>query len=336
MENMLPEMLEGSVVDASVTAVSDDQVTVQFGETNEAIIPVTDFGQSRSHQPNIDIGDQLRVYIDYRSEASGPFVASRDKAMRMEALDRVRQIFQSEEVLEGEVVAAVEGGFRVDIGVQAFLPTSQFGLRPIRNPDEVLGQTFTFKIIRFNEARHNIVLSRRVLLEAERDATLQDIKVGSVIEGTVKSLTDYGAFVDIGGIDGLLHNNDISWGRVKHPSEVLTVGDPVSAKVLRFDKKKKKLSLGLRQIQDDPWLTIGERIQLGAEVQGPVISKTDYGVFIEVEPGVEGLVHSTGPLVPETTKEVLKKVEIGQTLQAKVVDFDLPKRRMSLGLVEDD
>jgi small subunit ribosomal protein S1 len=198
----------------------------------------------------------------------------------------------------------------------------------------VLGHQFQFKIIRFNESRHNIVVSRRVLLEAEREAILDRIQVGAIVEGRVKSLVDYGAFVDVGGIDGLLHNSDISWGRVKHPSEVLSVGDPVTVKVLKFDKKKRKLSLGLRQIQEDPWLTAGDRYPLGSEVVGPVISKTDYGVFIEIEPGVEGLVHSTGPLVPDAAKEALRKAELGERIKATVLDMDLPKKRISLGLVQ--
>jgi small subunit ribosomal protein S1 len=163
---------------------------------------------------------------------------------------------------------------------------------------------------------------------------LNRIEVGAVIDGRVKSLVDFGAFVDVGGIDGLLHNSDISWGRVKHPSEVLAVGDPVTVKVLKFDKRKRKLSLGLRQIQEDPWLTAGERFPAGAEVQGQIVSKTDYGVFIEIEPGIEGLVHSTGPLVPAHAKDALKRLEIGSRIRAKVLDLDLPKKRMSLGLVE--
>ena len=324
--------VEGTIVDAAVISVADDQVVVRFGE-GEGFIPIADFKQRRSDQPQINVGDTFRVYVDHRPDEVGRFLASRDKALRLEAFERAKAAFDRNETIEGEIVATVEGGFNIDIGVKAFLPASQFGLRPLRSPDQVLGHRFQFKIIRFNEARHNIVVSRRVLLEAEREAILDRVQVGAIVEGRVKSLVDYGAFVDVGGIDGLLHNSDISWGRVKHPSEVLAVGDPVTVKVLKFDKKKRKLSLGLRQIQEDPWLTAGERYPLDAEVEGPVISKTDYGVFIEIEPGVEGLVHSTGPLVPDAAKEALRKVELGERIKAKVLDMDLPKKRMSLGLV---
>jgi small subunit ribosomal protein S1 len=324
--------VEGTIVEAAVLSVADDQVIVHLGDAGEGVIPIADFKQRRSDQPRIQVGDSFNVYIDHRPEDGDRFLASRDKAVRLEAFERAKIAFEKNETVEGEIVMTVEGGFNVDIGVKAFLPASQFGLHPLRSPDQVLGHRFQFKIIRFNEARHNIVISRRMLLEAEREAVLDRIQVGAIVDGRVKSLVDYGAFVDVGGIDGLLHNSDISWGRVKHPSEVLAVGDPVSVKVLKFDRKKRKLSLGLRQIQEDPWLTAGERYTLGTEVEGPVISKTDYGVFIEVEPGVEGLVHSTGPLVPEAAKEALRKVALGERIRAKVLDMDLPKKRMSLGL----
>lgn len=330
------ESLEGTIVEAAVLAVSEDEVVVHLGEAGEAVIPLTDLKEKKSDQPEVRVGESFEVYVDYRPEDAERFVASRDKARRMRVLEEVHRTFEEGRPVEGEIVAVVDGGYNVDIGVKAFLPASQLALRPVRNPDSVLGQRLGFKIIRFNESRHNIVLSRRVLLEAERDATLEKIQVGAVIDGTVKSLVDYGAFVDVGGIDGLLHNSDISWGRVRHPSEVLSVGDPVSVKVLKFDRKKRKLSLGLRQIQEDPWLTAGEKYAIDAVVEGPVVSKTDYGVFIEVEPGIEGLVHSTGPLVPDDAKEALKKVAPGDRIRAKVLDLDLPKKRMSLGLVLDE
>jgi small subunit ribosomal protein S1 len=326
------EGVEGTIVEAAVLSVAEDHVVVHLGGAGEGVIALADFKQKRSDEPKIEVGDSFPVYIDHLPDDGERYVASRDKAMRMLAFDKAKGAFEKNETVEGEIVATVEGGFNVDVGVKAFLPASQFGLHPLRSPNQVLGHRFQFKIIRFNEARHNIVVSRRVLLEAEREAILDRVQVGAIIEGRVKSLVDYGAFIDVGGIDGLLHNSDISWGRVKHPSEVLAVGDPVTVKVLKFDRKKRKLSLGLRQIQEDPWLTAGDRYPLGSEVEGLVISKTDYGVFIEIEPGVEGLVHSTGPLVPDAAKETLKKVELGERIKAKVLDLDLPKKRMSLGL----
>lgn len=330
------EGVEGTIVEAAVVAVSEDEVVVHLGEAGEGVIPLADLKQKKSDQPEVQVGESFEVYVDHRPDDAERFIASRDKARRLRALEEVKRAFDEGRSVEGEIVAAVDGGFNVDVGIKAFLPASQLALRPIRNPDSVLGQRLGFKIIRFNESRHNIVLSRRVLLEAERDATLDQIQTGAVIEGTVKSLVDYGAFVDVGGIDGLLHNSDISWGRVKHPSEVLAVGDPVTVKVLKFDRKKRKLSLGLRQIQEDPWLTAGEKYPVDASVEGPVISKTDYGVFIEVEPGIEGLVHSTGPLVADQAKEALKKVSLGDRIKARVLDLDLPKKRMSLGLLLDE
>ena len=321
----------GSLVEASVVSVDEEQVQVDLGEVGKTSIPIADFRVRKSEPPQVEPGARFAVYIDAISDA-GEITASRDRAMRVEALSRVAEHFKEGKLIEGEVLAKVDGGFNVDVGVKAFLPDSQFGMRPVRDAEEVLGQRFSFKIIRFNEERQNVVLSRRALLEAERDKTMAKLKVGNVIEGTVRRFADFGAFVDVGGIEGLLHNDDLSWGRVKHPSEILNLGEPITVKVLKHDKKKRRLSLGLRQIQEDPWLGAEKRYPDGQEVSGAVVAKTDYGCFIEIEPGVEGLVHSTGALVSPEGKEKLKGTSVGDQLTAKVLEVDAKKKRISLSL----
>ncbi|MEO1235041.1 MAG: S1 RNA-binding domain-containing protein, partial [Myxococcota bacterium] len=248
----------------------------------------------------------------------------------------VQAAYRAGELVEGEVAGTTDGGFTVDVGVRAFLPASQVGMRPVRRPDDILGQRLTFKIIRFDRNRQNVVLSRRVLLEAERDARLGRLRVGAVIDGTVRSFTEYGAFVDIGGgIDGLLHIEEMGWTRIRRPQEAVKLGEEVKCKVIGLDKGKKRISLSLRQLQDDPWLTIQQTHPVGSKVTGLVVSKTDFGAFLDLLPGLEGLVLSSGALVDPGDAAALRKVDIGDELEAKVVDVDVEGRRLSLVLAMD-
>lgn len=320
---------------ARVTEADDDKLVVTLGEDEgTGVLATSDFTRA-GQEHGLVVGDQLDVYVEQRSQDQSRYVVSKDKADRLASLDRIQRAFEKKETIEGEVVGELEGGFAVDVGLKAFLPSSQVALRPVQDADEVLGQRFTFRIIRFERRRQNIVLSRRALLEGERDKVLSQLKVGAIVKGIVRSLAEYGAFVDIGNSEGLLHVTDMSWGRVKHAAEVVEVGQELLVKVLRFDRKTKRVSLGLKQVQDDPWVAAPNKYPSGAVVTGMVVSKTDYGCFIQVEPGVEGLVHSTGVVATDTAKAALKKADIGDDLTATVVDLDLAQKRLSLKLVEE-
>jgi small subunit ribosomal protein S1 len=322
------EDLRGTFVSATVTGLTDQHVAVSLPGGAEGLIPRADLG--RGAEPSV--GEALQVYVE--QESGERYLVSRDKAQRAAVLDALEKLHAEGAVVEGEVVSATQGGFAVDIGVRAFCPSSQVSLRPVRDADELLGQSFRFKIIRFQKGRQNIVLSRRALLENDQDKVFARLKVGALLEGVVRRFADFGAFVDIGGVEGLLHVGDMSWGRISKPSEAVELGQHLTLKVLRFDKKSKRISLGLRQCQDDPWVTVPTKYTEGTPVKGLVVSKTDFGCFIEVEPGVEGLVHATGPMVTASAKCILDKTDIGDELQATVLDVDQGQKRMSLALLE--
>lgn len=326
------EDLRGAFVDATVTGINDEHVAVQLPGDVQGIIPRTDLARRATDDVNVSVGDSFSVYVEQHSGER--YLVSKDKADRMAQLDRLGAMSKAGELVEGEVVGATKDGLVVDVGVRAFCPNAQFALRPLRNPDEVLGQTFTFKISRFQKARQNVVLSRRAMLEKDRDRAIKQLKVGALVQGRVARFTDFGAFVDIGGVDGLLHIGDMSWGRINKPSEAVELGQTLTLKVLKFDKKTRRISLGLRQCQDDPWLTVSERYPSGTRVRGPVVSKTDFGCFIEIEGGVEGLVHISGPMVTDTAQKILSKTDVGDELEATVLDLDASHKRMSLALYE--
>jgi small subunit ribosomal protein S1 len=263
---------------------------------------------------------------------------SKDKADKMKVWDEISSACERDEIIEGTISQRVKGGLSVTIrgGVKAFLPGSQVDLRPIRNLEKLIGQTYEFKVIKFNKKRGNIVLSRRVLLEKERDEmkqqTLKTLEEGQVLTGTIKNLTEYGAFVDLGGIDGLLHITDMSWGRVNHPGEVFKVGDEVTVKVLKYNPETERVSLGMKQTQEDPWNHAEEAYPLGKRVRGKVMSLTDYGAFVELEPGVEGLIHVSEMSWTKKIKHPSKVLEIGQELECQVLEVDAKSKRISLGL----
>jgi small subunit ribosomal protein S1 len=327
------ESLEGAVIGAVVRAVGEDELELELEGGAKAALSPTEVRDRETGGLRVKAGDALSVLVE--QWADGRWLVSRDKAERLAALDRVAACFDRGEPVEGMVVGEQDGGFSVDVGVKAFLPASQVGLRPVRRPDDILGETFSFRVLRFDRERVNVVLSRRVLLEEERERTLARLVPDAVIEGTVRSLVDYGAFVDVGGMDGLLHVSDLSWGRVRHPSEVVKVGQRLTVKVLKFDREANRLSLGLRQLEDDPWVGAAGKYAPGTRVTGMVVSKTDFGVFVSLEPGLEGLVHAAGAMGADAARERLRRAGIGEDLAAEVVEVDVPRKRISLVLAGD-
>jgi small subunit ribosomal protein S1 len=329
------ELKENEIVRGTVVQLTKDYAVVDIGYKSEGQVPLQEFGLVEG-KPNVKVGDAVEVLLESRENDTGMVVLSKEKADKMRIWDEISAACERDELVEGTIVGRVKGGLSVDIGVKAFLPGSQVDLRPIRNLDKLIGEKFKFKVIKFNKKRGNIVLSRRVLLEKERETlkkdTLQKLKEGAVLTGIVKNLTDYGAFIDLGGIDGLLHITDMSWGRVGHPSEMLNVGDELRVIVLKFDPATERVSLGLKQIQEDPWAHAAEKFPPGTRVTGKVVSLTDYGAFIEMEPGVEGLVHISEMSWTKRVKHPSKVMAIGDQVNAVVLDVDAKAKRISLGM----
>ncbi len=335
-EESLKTLEEGQILRGTVIDITPDHVTVDVGYKSEGQIPMQEF-LKRDKKLDVKIGDRIDVLLEKKESEEGLLTLSKEKADKITIWRDISRSCREGEVLEGEIVGKVKGGLSVDIGrILAFLPGSQIDLKPIRNLDALIGQRLKFKVIKFNRKRNNIVLSRRVLLDEERkllrEETLKNIKEGDVVEGTVKNLTDYGAFIDLGGMDGLLHITDISWGRIGHPSEKLSVGDRIKVKVLHFDQEKQKVSLGLKQALPDPWESVPQRYRVGSRTKGKVVNVTDYGVFVELEEGVEGLVHISELTWSKKTKHPSKIVHIGDTIEVMVLDCDPAKRRISLGM----
>jgi len=315
---------EGEIVKGLVVQVSKDSIVVDIGGKSEGVINKNEFTDAMG-AVNIKVGDTVDVFIESRESDDGLISLSKEKADKMKVWDEISAACENDEIIEGTISQRVKGGLSVTIkgGVKAFLPGSQVDLRPIRNLDKLIGQTYEFKVIKFNKKRGNIVLSRRVLLEKERDSlkskTLESLAEGQVLEGTIKNLTEYGAFVDLGGIDGLLHVTDMSWGRVSHPSEVFAVGDAVTVKVLKYNPETERVSLGMKQTQEDPWLNAPEAFPIGKRVGGKVMSLTDYGAFIELLPGVEGLIHVSEMSWTKKVKHPSKVLEVGQEVECHVL-----------------
>jgi small subunit ribosomal protein S1 len=328
---------EGEIVRGTVVGVQRDNVVIDIGGKSEGIIALNEFADAQG-QTNVKPGDQVDVYIESRENDDGLVTLSKEKADKMKVWDEISAACERDELIEGTISQRVKGGLSVTIrgGVKAFLPGSQVDLRPIRNLDKLIGQTYQFKVIKFNKKRGNIVLSRRVLLEKERDEqktkTLETLEEGKVVKGVIKNITEYGAFVDLGGIDGLLHITDMSWGRVNHPSEIFQVGDEVTVRVLKYNPETERVSLGLKQTQEDPWSHAEEAYPPGKKVRGKVQSITDYGAFIELEPGVEGLVHVSEMSWTKKVKHPSKLLEMGQELECQVLEVDAKSKRISLGL----
>ncbi|WP_437315014.1 MULTISPECIES: 30S ribosomal protein S1 [unclassified Sorangium] len=328
---------EGEIISGTVVAVNRDSVVVDIGGKSEGVIALREFADAAG-QAAVKAGDKVDVYIESRENDDGLVTLSKEKADKMKVWDEISNACEADELIEGTISQRVKGGLSVTIrgGVKAFLPGSQVDLRPIRNLDKLIGQTYKFKVIKFNKKRGNIVLSRRVLLERERDEmkakTLETLTEGMTVKGTIKNITEYGAFVDLGGIDGLLHITDMSWGRVNHPSEVFQVGDEVLVKVLKYNADTERVSLGLKQTQEDPWNHAEEAYPAGKKVRGKVMSITDYGAFVELEPGVEGLIHVSEMSWTKKVKHPSKLLEVGQELECQVLEVDARAKRISLGL----
>jgi len=326
---------EGEVAMGKIISVDKDHVLVDIGYKSEGQIAIREF-KNEEGEIQAEVGDSVEVMVEFWDDEEEMVVLSKEKAEKVKVWDEIKKAYDDGGTVEGTITNRVKGGFSVDIGVQAFLPGSQADLRPIRNLDEMVGKTFTFKILKFNRKRSNIVLSRRVILEEEREQaraeTLAAIEEGKIMDGVVKNITEYGVFVDLGGVDGLLHITDISWGRVKHPSELFSVGDEITVKILNLDLERERVSLGMKQLTQDPWESAAEKYPVGSRVTGKVVSLTDYGAFVELEEGIEGLIHVSEMSWTRKIRHPSKVVTVGEDVDAIVLDIKPDSRRISLGM----
>ncbi|MBI3995598.1 MAG: 30S ribosomal protein S1 [Nitrospirae bacterium] len=333
-EESFKNLKEGGVVEGTIVAIQQAGVVVDIGYKSEGLIPASEF--SSAEIAALKVGDTIQVYLEEREDSEGNLILSKEKAAKMKVWEVLEKSFENGEVVDGKMVSKVKGGMMVDIGVKAFLPGSQIDLHPVRDLDSLVGKTFPMKIIKMNHRRGNIVVSRRVLLEESRDkkrraamATLED---GQLVDGTVKNITEYGAFIDLGGIDGLLHITDMSWGRVNHPTEVLSVGDRTQVVILKYDKETGRVSLGLKQKTPDPWTKVEQKFPVGTRVKGKIVSITDYGAFVELEPGIEGLVHISEMSWSHEVRHPSKLVSVGDLVDVLVLMVDRDNRKISLGM----
>ncbi|HGJ67108.1 TPA: 30S ribosomal protein S1 [bacterium] len=336
-DETLRDFEEGEIVKGVVIKIDRDEVMIDVGYKSEGYIPISEFGTDPDGTPRVKVGDAVDVYLLRKEDQDGLVVLSKEIADQKIVWDRIAEAHERGDSIQGRITKRIKGGLKVEIdNVKAFLPASQVELRPVQNFDKYIGKSLDMKVIKLSKRRRNIVLSRRVILEEEREskrqATLSTLEVGQVRDGIVKNITQFGAFIDLGGVDGLLHKSDMSWGRVNHPSEVVAVGDKVEVMILSVDAEASKISLGMKQKFADPWLSVETKYPIDSIVTGKVVSIVDYGAFIELEPGVEGLIHvsemSWTRRVPHPSK-VLKK---GDEVQAKVLDIDPNKQKISLGL----
>ncbi len=339
MEKSLNAPRPGDVLTGRVLLITRDYVIVDINYKCEGQVPLAEFIDPDGNVA-VNEGDEIDVYFDGTETENGTVMLSRAKAEKFKIWRELERAFQTDMPVEGVVLGKVKGGLKVDIGVPAFLPGSHVDIRPVRNLDRYIGQRGRFQILKFNRARANVVVSRRSVLERERaslkEQTLRVLEEGVILEGTVKNITDYGAFIDLGGIDGLLHITDMSWGRLQHPSEVLKVGDKVKVVVLKYDPERERVSLGMKQIMTDPWTEAAANYPVGRRVQGKVVSVTDYGAFIELEKGVEGLIHVSEMSWTKRTVHPSKVVNVGDLVEVQVLGVDEANRRISLGLKQTE
>jgi len=338
-ENSLKAIKPGEVVRGHVVQVTRDYVTVDIGYKSEGQIPIQEF-LGRDGEVEVAEGDEVDVYFDSSEGEGGGIALSRSRAEQLKVWTDIERAYQANSTVEGTIVGKVKGGLKVDIGVSAFLPGSHADIRPARNLDRYIGQRGRFAILKFNRSRGNVVVSRRAVMEREREVlkeeTLKVLEEGVILEGQVKNITDYGAFIDLGGIDGLLHITDMSWGRVAHPSEVLKVGDQLRVVILKYDPARERVSLGMKQILPDPWSDVRDRYPIGMRIHGKVVSLTDYGAFIELERGVEGLVHVSEMSWTKRVSHPRDVLNEGQEVDVQVLDVDPQNRRISLGLKQTE
>src|SRR5271154_4354052 len=325
---------DDNIVTGTVIKLTDKHVVVDVGLKSEGMIPLEQV-LDHAGQPKLKAGDTVEVVVE-REEPEGGYLLSYEKAQRHRIWDVIEKAANEKTPVTGTVLARVKGGLTVDIGIKAFLPGSQLEIRPVRNLDAYIGQPIEVRVIKLNKKRGNVVVSRKEILEAKQTAkrhqTLDHLEEGTILTGTVKNLTDYGAFVDLGGIDGLLHITDMSWGRLTHPRDLVNVGDEIQVKVLKFDKDKQRVSLGFKQLTPDPWLDAVERYPIGARVRGRVLSVTDYGAFVELEQGIEGLVHVSEMTWSKRMKHPSKLVKPGDEVETVVLSVNPNDRRISLGM----
>jgi len=334
-EESLKSIKEGEVVSGEIVQVDKEYVLVDIGYKSEGQISIREFVDDEGNLA-AKVGDKIEVLLERREDDEGVIRLSKEKAAKIKVWDTIREIYEKDGTVKGTILSRVKGGLSVDIGLQAFLPGSQVDLRPIRDMDSLVGMEHEFKIVKYNKRRGNIVLSRRAILEAERvtlkEKTLEIIEEGSVLRGIVKNITDYGLFIDLGGIDGLVHITDMSWGRVGHPSEMQKAGDEIEVKVLSFDKERERVSLGIKQLVPDPWSQVEKEYPIGTRITGRVVSLTDYGAFIEVEQGVEGLIHVSEMSWTRKVRHPSQLLSIGDMVEAIVLNMDISRKRISLGM----
>ncbi len=332
-DSTMMDFVEGTVVRGKVLAVDENGVTVDIGFKSEGVIPLEEF----PNPEELKIGDDIEVFLDGIEDLDGQLVLSKKRADFMRAWEKVRKAWENDEIVEGRITRRIKGGLIVDLGgVDAFLPGSQIDVRPIRDFDSYIGQTMTFKIVKLNDFRKNVVVSHRVLVEDElkeqREKILANLERGQVLEGIVKNITDFGVFIDLGGVDGLLHINDLSWGRVSHPSEIVQLDQKIQVMVLDFNESKDRISLGLKQLQPHPWDNVDVKYPEGSVVEGRVVSICDYGAFVELEKGVEGLIHISEMSWTQHIKHPSQVLKEGQIIKAKVLNVRKDERKISLGL----
>jgi small subunit ribosomal protein S1 len=333
----LASIEEGEIVKSRVLEIRENLVVLDIGFKSEGTIPLEEF----KDMPELKAGDEVEVLLEHLEDSEGSVVLSKKKADFMRVWERIRVAYESEQPVEGVLVKKIKGGVVVDLmGVDAFLPGSQIALRRVPNIDELLGQKYEFKIIKLNKRRRNIVVSRRVILETERagkrEKLMKELGKDQVRKGVVKNITDFGAFIDLGGVDGLLHITDMSWGRISHPSEMVQIGMELEVKVLDIDWERERISLGLKQLQAYPWKDVAEKYPVGTRVSGKVVSITNYGAFIELEPGIEGLVHISEMSWTRNVRHPSKLVSIGETIEAVVLKVDTTEEKISLGMKQTE
>ncbi len=334
-EDSFKQFQEGELVTGVIVKIAGDAVVVDIGYKSEGIIPTHEF-YGPDGLPTVSVGEDVTVLLVKWEDDKGHVVLSKSKADQLKVWDDLIESCRDNSEMEGVIAKRVKGGYHVDInGVMAFLPNSQVDLKPIKDPDSLIGQTYGFRVIKYNRRKSNVIVSRRVMLEEQREKmreqTLSTIDEGSFVEGIVKNITDYGAFVDLGGLDGLVHLSDLSWGKVSHPSQILKIGDTIIVKVLKFDKDEQRISLGLKQTRPDPWLTAREKYPIDSKVPGKVVNIADYGAFVEIEQGLEGLVHIS-EMAWTKIRHPSQKLKVGDEVTVMVLDMDPESKRLSLGI----
>ncbi len=335
-EESIRSVKPGGVVKGTVVGITQSHVVVDVGYKTEGQIPVKEFSD-RTGEIQVKVGDEVDVFFDsLDDEENGGIVLSRERAENIKVWEDIEKAFNEGTAVEGTILARVKGGFKVDVGVMGFLPGSHVDVRPNRSVDQFVGKKDHFHVLKYNQPRGNVVLSRKLMVEKEREVlkkdTLKILEEGVILEGTVKNITGYGAFVDVGGIDGILHITDMSWGRIGHPSDLVKVGDSIKVVVLKFDPERERISLGMKQITPDPWKSIEEKFVVGARVQGKVVGLTDYGAFVELEKGIEGLIHISEMSWAKKVTHPMKVVQVDEVVETVILNVDPNRRRISLGL----